>query len=68
MTREPVHPTHLASALLNEGGGASSSMPGGLHEGSSAGSIPLFASCISKAGGDPVCAPTYRLLFDYFLM
>ena len=55
LTRVPVHPAHIASAFLNEGGGASLSMPGSLHEGRGNGSVPLFVSCISKAGGEPVC-------------
>ncbi|KAF8496678.1 P-loop containing nucleoside triphosphate hydrolase protein [Gautieria morchelliformis] len=48
-----VHPVHIASAFLNEGGGVRSSMPGGIQEAGSGSSVPLFASCISKAGGEP---------------
>lgn len=40
-----VHPVHIAFALLNEGAGAE----GGPSQ------IPLFASVIQRAGGDPVC-------------
>ena len=40
-----VHPVHIAFALLNEGAGAD----GGPSQ------IPLFASVIQRAGGDPVC-------------
>ncbi|KAF8527940.1 P-loop containing nucleoside triphosphate hydrolase protein [Hysterangium stoloniferum] len=37
-----VHPVHLVSALLNESG-----------QDGNTGNVSLFASCISKAGGDP---------------
>ncbi|KAJ7092720.1 P-loop containing nucleoside triphosphate hydrolase protein [Mycena epipterygia] len=41
-----VHPAHVASVLLNEGAG--DAIPGGLAHNTS-----LFASVISRAGGDP---------------
>ncbi|KAF8576556.1 hypothetical protein K439DRAFT_1366899 [Ramaria rubella] len=43
-----VQPAHIASALMSEGGGSSSSKTEG-----NAGGASLFASCISKAGGEP---------------
>ncbi|KAF5312437.1 hypothetical protein D9619_003271 [Psilocybe cf. subviscida] len=46
-----VAPAHLAFVLLNESGGEPS-MPGGPPAQSS--SPPLFASVVSRAGGDPV--------------
>lgn len=46
-----VAPAHLAFVLLNESGG-DPSMPGGPPAQSS--SPPLFASVVSRAGGDPV--------------
>ncbi|KZS89996.1 P-loop containing nucleoside triphosphate hydrolase protein [Sistotremastrum niveocremeum HHB9708] len=42
-----VHPAHIASALLNEG---TPSMPGGAGQTSG---VSLFASVITKAGGEP---------------
>lgn len=46
-----VHPAHLAFVLLNEGASASA-MPGGPQPQS--GGASLFASVVSRAGGDPV--------------
>jgi ATP-dependent chaperone ClpB len=46
-----VHPAHLAFVLLNEGP-SQSPMPGGPQPQS--GGAPLFASVVSRAGGDPV--------------
>lgn len=46
-----VHPAHLAFVLLNEGA-SGSTMPGGPQP--QAGGTPLFASVVSRAGGDPV--------------
>ncbi|KAF9056154.1 P-loop containing nucleoside triphosphate hydrolase protein [Panaeolus papilionaceus] len=44
-----VYPAHIALVLLNEAG-SESSMPGGPPTG---GGAPLFASVVSRAGGDP---------------
>jgi len=54
-----VHPAHLAFVLLNEGGAAEPSPSGA----PSHGGAPLFASVVTKAGGDPVGIPTLVLLF-----
>ncbi|KAF8168103.1 P-loop containing nucleoside triphosphate hydrolase protein [Crassisporium funariophilum] len=47
-----VHPAHLAFVLLNDGS-SDMPMPGGSQQSSTSGA-PLFASVVSKAGGDPV--------------
>lgn len=46
-----VYPAHLAFVLLNETG-SESTMPGAPQP--SGGGAPLFASVVSRAGGDPV--------------
>ncbi|KJA29123.1 hypothetical protein HYPSUDRAFT_73692 [Hypholoma sublateritium FD-334 SS-4] len=45
-----VHPVHLAHVLLNDGGSAEASTSGAPTSGQGA---PLFASVVSRAGGDP---------------
>ena len=49
-----VYPVHLAFVLLNEGA-SEPSMPGGPPSNASPG---LFASVVSRAGGDPVSTPS----------
>jgi len=47
-----VHPAHIAFTLLNEGASPSTEVPGGPP--AQSGGAPLFASVVSRAGGDPV--------------
>ena len=49
----PVYPVHLAFVLLN-GETSERSMPGGATSNASPG---LFASVVSRVGGDPVSIP-----------
>ena len=48
----PVTPVHIAFVLINEGQGEA--LPGGPPSSGSSRSQSLFASVISRAGGDPV--------------
>lgn len=52
MTMIQVHPAHIGFTLINDAGTGDGVIPGGT---TTAGGTPLFASVVSRAGGDPVC-------------